>query len=944
MNAHSSIAAGIGDLAEGRNVDGMVPVAGYDPVGKPIDQVLVIEKAAAYGADAVFFEARADGRTGAPQALIYYRDDLSDDAFAALHRRLWSWGGAPLVYRRTRGLIQLFRLNHDADFIDEGRLVCRPVRDLSIAAAVASADAWWNAERLRNGTLWDDASAQRLLLSKSRSAHRTLFNEIAGLHDEIRKSQVLNSDLFQRLLILSLLIAYLAERSAIPSSVHPVAQAGATGIARAFADGAALIALLEALEDKFNGGVFELSDQDKATIKTSQSLVHFRRLLEAREDRSGQISLWERYSFKDLPVELISEIYQLFVRSNKSSVYTPPALVRLMLDEALDEPRIERMLANGESIFDPACGSGVFLVEGYKRLIAHWRSQNGWTTPSPKVLRELLSHVRGVDKEDGAVHLAAFSLCLAMCEALNPEDIAASRKLFPEMIGETLITSCFFEARQTGKIAGPIGVVVGNPPFESELKTKGAQESCLAYEEQHGPLPDKQVAYLFLHEAMEMLEPGGLLCMVQAYNLLYNAGAAPFRNVFFSRWDVREVLDFVSIRGLFEADTKTIAVVAEAADAPDDRRILHAVFRRTARARADVKFEVDHYDLNWVRRDDILGDDDATIWRSALMGGPRLRAVVERLRDYPTLAEFARANNVLFGEGFQQGKAKHGTFSAHINGRPFLPSVALRRQGIDEADIATFGDEPIQWPRIEALFTPPMLLIREHMDLQHAVWEGHYLTYKAQIVGFAGRDARVLRAVSEYLNRNLDALRGYVAANSAKLFTQKATSISCSDIYDLPLPSDGSLDLSENETIVLADVIDHYRDFVRTGFQSSAGETVDRDRDMGPFTEVLCRQIGAIYEKRPLRALTPHCWPGVMCQPFVFGEGEIDWTGADELRGKLDGLLREERRSLSMTRIARLYDGAFVFLLKPDRRRYWLRSVALRDADDLLVDLRAQGF
>ena len=59
----------------------------------------------------------------------------------------------------------------------------------------------------------------------------------------------------------------------------------------------------------------------------------------------------------------------------------------------------------------------------------------------------------------------------------------------------------------------------------------------------------------------------------------------------------------------------------------------------------------------------------------------------------------------------------------------------------------------------------------------------------------------------------------------------------------------------------------------------------------------------------------------------------------------LDKLLHEQRgTTLYVTRIARIYDGNFVFLLKPDRLRYWLRSVALRDADETLSDLRAQGF
>ena len=111
------------------------------------------------------------------------------------------------------------------------------------------------------------------------------------------------------------------------------------------------------------------------------------------------------------------------------------------------------------------------------------------------------------------------------------------------------------------------------------------------------------------------------------------------------------------------------------------------------------------------------------------------------------------------------------------------------------------------------------------------------------------------------------------------------------------------------------------------------------------FTDVFARQVNAIYKKNPLRVLDPQTWPGVICQPFVFGKGKVDWRDADELQDKLDGLLREQKsETLRVTRIARIYDGNFVFLLKPDRLRYWLRSVALRDADETLADLRAQGF
>lgn len=114
---------------------------------------------------------------------------------------------------------------------------------------------------------------------------------------------------------------------------------------------------------------------------------------------------------------------------------------------------------------------------------------------------------------------------------------------------------------------------------------------------------------------------------------------------------------------------------------------------------------------------------------------------------------------------------------------------------------------------------------------------------------------------------------------------------------------------------------------------------------LAEFGEVFTRQINAIYKENPLRVLPPQTWPGVICQPFVFGKGTVDWSGAEGLKGKLDALLHQQQgASLHITRIARIYDGSFIFLLKPDRLRYWLRSVALRDADETLADLRAQGF
>jgi hypothetical protein len=65
--------------------------------------------------------------------------------------------------------------------------------------------------------------------------------------------------------------------------------------------------------------------------------------------------------------------------------------------------------------------------------------------------------------------------------------------------------------------------------------------------------------------------------------------------------------------------------------------------------------------------------------------------------------------------------------------------------------------------------------------------------------------------------------------------------------------------------------------------------------------------------------------------------------------GELDGLvLAQEQGSSSILhrRIARSYTSRFrdlarptVFLVKPNERRYWSRSLAMRDADEVAADI-----
>jgi hypothetical protein len=239
-----------------------------------------------------------------------------------------------------------------------------------------------------------------------------------------------------------------------------------------------------------------------------------------------------------------------------------------------------------------------------------------------------------------------------------------------------------------------------------------------------------------------------------------------------------------------------------------------------------------------------------------------------------------------------------------------------------------------------------MVLIHEHEDLSARCILSGYYTYKHKIMGFSAprAEAGEIDSIASWLKVAKRPLQAFVTAGGMTTFTQKASWVGLNDIKALPYPESRTLDLSANEQILVDDIVDYYRDLIRLG-EDSAAMRAGGHEALVDFSSIFTSQINAIYRKNPLRALKSQAWPGVICQPFAFGNGKVDWRGADELRGKLDALLYEKQRTgLWVTRIARIYDGDFIFMLKPDRLRYWLRSVALRDADETLSDLRAQGF
>ena len=338
-----------------------------------------------------------------------------------------------------------------------------------------------------------------------------------------------------------------------------------------------------------------------------------------------------------------------------------------------------------------------------------------------------------------------------------------------------------------------------------------------------------------------------------------------------------------------------------------------------------------------------------------MLGGGRVLGLVERLEEFRTLERFADDNEWDYGEGFIEAtppkkkplsKTVVRLPAAHVTGKPLLPSNGIKPAGIDKRLIGEVKTTLFRTAYTEDRYTPPMVLIHEQCDLNHGYWDESYLTYKNQIVGICGRrnGQKKLRRLATFLAENKRALQAYVAGISVKMFTQHATTLSAVDVLNLPYPETEDLQISPMEKILVDDIVDFLRDHIRLGEKSVAARST-LTNDLEEFNHVFIDSVNTVYKKNLLRPLDALTWSGMVCQPYMFGKGELDWDGDEELQDKLNSLLVEERGAgLQVTRIARIYDGNCIYLLKPNSLRYWLRSVALRDADETLADLWNQGF
>ncbi|MGH9843667.1 MAG: HsdM family class I SAM-dependent methyltransferase, partial [Blastocatellia bacterium] len=317
--------------------------------------------------------------------------------------------------------------------------------------------------------------------------------------------------------------------------------------------------LFHKLQADFNGDIFDDDLVTESRLINDRHIEILGRFLNGDNLATGQMSLgfWA-YDFSIIPIETISSIYEQFLgaedeedKQESGAYYTPRFLAELVLDLLID---VEQPLLS-KRFLDPACGSGIFLVGIFNRLAEEWNRKVGKAT-NIKRAEALTDIIRrslfGIDRNETACRIAAFSLYLALLDHLSPRDIQklqAKGKFLPKLVAYrrdpnavdvacNIICGDFFEeqlpllSNHTDLPQDGFDYIVGNPPWVRVTDKKSfVSRWC---QSRNLEIPQGQSACAFVLKAPEHLRKEGRICFVLPASILLNHQDKSLR--FQQRW------------------------------------------------------------------------------------------------------------------------------------------------------------------------------------------------------------------------------------------------------------------------------------------------------------------------------------------------------------------------------------------------------------------------
>ncbi len=768
--------------------------------------------------DAIYFVANTP--------VIYFKrfDAYDERLVAEFHRNVWNQSQIPLIFvilpddirvyngyavpQRTSliGLTEPNRLDYELNY--SNKLWER----LEVFTRIA----------IESGSFWRDYGYH---FRRETRADQKLIANLRYIRRQLIKEGRLSSEHAHSLIGRSIFAFYLQDRGVLPvgdegffAKNFGPSYMRYTDLLISYED---TYDFFDILREHFNGDMFPVTEEEKAAVHQEHLDILYR-LFTIDNVGSGQLLFFWAYNFEFIPIELISSIYEEFLYQEESgkdgAYYTPLMLVDFILDQVLPWGDTNYNLR----ILDPACGSGIFLVEAYRRLIERRRSENKEPITFTDLAGILTTSIFGVDIKRQALRVAAFSLYLAILDYLEPKRIWTEVS-FPPLIGTNLNVADFFEEGLHIE-KHSFDIVIGNPPWESQL-TPHAQ----AFLEQHEyKVGDKQIAQAFLWRAPEFCASKGQIALLcSSKSLLYNKSGpnVGFRKSFFEKFTVKKIFDFSAIRRLlFEKGIAPAAAIFYTLQYPSHTStVFYGAPKPTHLTRRFAAIVIEANDLKQLpvwqildsinsmqKRDDkdltkqkklfIEDEDEAeetpfkhsiNIWKVALWGTNYDYQLLQALDNYPSLDEVIKERDWTGPHGGfnRSGPGKHQYYE-WLDKALFLDAEDFTPYGIDDTFLQELpeGQYYYRGGERELFHAPFVLFKRGQVERRPGAAFSYYdFAYSTALTGIAGpeEDSALLKALTALLNSDLAQYFWFLTGSSWGVEREEVT---VGELKTLPFP------------------------------------------------------------------------------------------------------------------------------------------------------------
>lgn len=736
---------------------------------------------------------------GVPTIAFLREDTPAPESIDRVHRILWNQGlmSLLLVVRDVELLAySLVRrpFVRDPSQVDDPRLIETlhfVVDALKLRELISSTESgrFW----LAHDSHFDPAQRVDSILLDNLT---TAFNALAG---------DLGTDGAQALLMQSMFIAYLEDRNIIGAERFQAISNNTCASFKQVLAGRSIApfeALFAWLKDAFNGDVFlapcafELGKRKPPKVKPA----HLKVLADFRHGKvemaTGQLRFLG-YDFEFMPIALISAVYDRFLneeleqKNADGAYYTPMFLadfaVNQIWDELTDAQRKKGVL------FDPACGSGIFLVRLFQRLVAaHCRAANK-RFATWKELSAIVQRLHGADINTAAVRVAAFSLYIALLEHSNPRDLDAlieKGKLLPTLFGHTLRCEDFFSTSDERRY----DAVVGNPPWKG--RTGQETTAQIWADTQKLPHPAKDIAWCFIWKSLRVVRTDGLVALLlPAMGTLHNVGSPKALELFFQTARVHRIVNLSDLCfQLFDRASRptALALYRPQTEKGQPYRFEYWVPKADLNLRLKRIMTLSRVDRAHLRSDQV--QSDPAVFKRKLWARSPDERLLQFVKTLPPLSsfiieskdigkEFSRMNSWAIGQGFKpahEGSKESITTSVAVRKFPYFTTRNFQSIVLPHIDTKPRQTSKVHRAGFAAGFTGPHILIPQGLERSsprlRAAYTEQSLCFESslQAIVFPLAERETAKLLTAVLNSSLAAWfylheTAYIGTDRAKI-------------------------------------------------------------------------------------------------------------------------------------------------------------------------------